>query len=128
MRGFYLSSIKGLIRCRKEKFLDRDIRCATVEGLILVKLSALPLLYRQGGFERVGIYENDLASLLYVFNPNMEPLLDELSRYLDDTDMTEAKQIVTDIEARIQKSQKARVIFANNLYEGKYLEMATELY
>jgi hypothetical protein len=89
------------------KFLDRDIRCATVEGLILLKLFALPSLYRQGSFERVGIYESDLASLLYAFSPNMEPLLDELSRYLKDTDMAEARQIVTDIEARIEKFRKA---------------------
>lgn len=90
-----------------KKFLDRDIRCATVEGLILLKLFALPSLYRQGSFERVGIYENDLALLLYAFNLNMESLLEELSRYLNDTDMAEAKQIVTDIEARIQKFRKA---------------------
>jgi hypothetical protein len=89
------------------KFLDRDIRCATIEGLILLKLFALPSLYRQGSFERVGIYENDLGSLIYAFNPNLEPLLRELSGYLNDTDMAEAQQIVTDIQARIQKFRKA---------------------
>jgi hypothetical protein len=90
-----------------KKFLDRDICCATVEGLILLKLFALPSLYRQGSFERVGIYENDLGSLIYTFNPNMETLLEELSRYLNDTDMAEAQQVVRDIEARIQKFRKA---------------------
>jgi hypothetical protein len=90
-----------------KKFLDRDIRCATVEGLILLKLFALPSLYHQGSFERVGIYENDLASLLYTFRPNMELLLQKLSRYLNDSDMTEARQILTDIEARIHKFRKA---------------------
>jgi len=90
-----------------KKFLDRDIRCATVEGLILLKLFALPSLYRQGSFERVGIYENDLGSLIYAFNPNMETLLEELSRYLNETDMTEAQQVVRDIAARIQKFRKA---------------------
>lgn len=89
------------------KFLDRNIRCATVEGLILLKLFALPSLYRQGSFERVGIYENDLGSLIYTFNPNLEPLLKELSGYLNDTDMAEAQQIVTDTQVRIQKFRKA---------------------
>lgn len=88
-------------------FLDRDIRCATVEGLILLKLFALPSLYRQGSFERVGIYENDLGSLIYAFHPNMKPLLQELSEYMNDTDMAEAQQIVSDIERRIQKFRKA---------------------
>jgi hypothetical protein len=90
-----------------KKFLDRDIHCATVEGLILLKLFALPSLYRQGSFERVGIYENDLGSLIYTFNPNMKLLLEELSGYLNDTDMAEAQQIVMDIEARIQRFRKA---------------------
>jgi hypothetical protein len=33
--------------------------------------------------------------------------LEELSRYLNDTDMAEAQQVVRDIEARIQKFRKA---------------------
>jgi hypothetical protein len=90
-----------------KKFLDRDIRCATVEGLILLKLFALPSLYRQGSFERVGIYENDLASLIYAFNPKMETLLEELNGYLNDADMAEAQQVVSDIQVRIQKFRKA---------------------
>jgi hypothetical protein len=87
--------------------LDCDIRCATVEDLILLKLFALPSLYRQGSFERVGIYENDLASLIYAYNPIMEPLFEELDKYLNKNDRTEARQIVADIEARIKKFRKA---------------------
>jgi hypothetical protein len=90
-----------------KKFLDRDIRCATVEGLILLKLFLLPCLYRQGSFERVGMYENDLAFLIYTFPPNMEPILAELSRYLNASDMAEAHQIVKDLQTRIQKFRKA---------------------
>src|SRR5258706_9837889 len=37
-----------------KQFMDRKIRCATIEGLILLKLFALPSLCRQGSFERVG--------------------------------------------------------------------------
>jgi hypothetical protein len=91
----------------EKQFLDRKIRCATVEGLLLLKLFALPSLYRQGSFERVGIYENDIASLLYAFNPKMEPLFAELSRHLNESDMTEARKIVMDVEARIQRFRKA---------------------
>jgi hypothetical protein len=42
-------------------FRERDIPCATVEGLLLLKLYALPSLYRQGNFVRVGLYENDMS-------------------------------------------------------------------
>lgn len=90
-----------------KKFMDRKIRCATVEGLILLKLFALPSLYRQGSFERVGIYENDIATLVNAFNPKMEPLLKELSKHLNETDMTSARSIVSDVESRIQRFRKS---------------------
>lgn len=91
----------------EKQFLDRKIRCATVEGLLLLTLFALPSLYRQGSFERVGIYENDIASLVYTFSPKMEPLFAELSKHLNESDMIEAHKIVADIEARIQRFRKA---------------------
>lgn len=91
----------------EKQFMDRTIRCATVEGLILLKLFALPSLYRQGSFERVGIYENDIAVLMNAFNPNIKPLLQELGKYLNKDDMAEAQKIVSDIEARIQRFRKA---------------------
>jgi hypothetical protein len=91
----------------EKQFLDSKIRCATVEGLLLLKLFALPSLYRQGSFERVGIYENDIASLIYSFSPEMEPLFAELSKYLDQDDLSETRKIVTDVEARIRRFRKA---------------------
>ncbi|MBI5934993.1 MAG: hypothetical protein HY867_14910 [Chloroflexi bacterium] len=90
-----------------KKFMDRKIRCATVEGLILLKLFALPSLYRQGSFERVGIYENDTATLMNAFNPKMEPLLKELGKHLNETDLKSARSIVAEIESRIQRFRKA---------------------
>src|SRR4029077_20487221 len=56
-------------------FVEREIPCATVEGLLLLKLYALPSLYRQGNFARVGLYENDIATLLHDYRPALEPLL-----------------------------------------------------
>lgn len=91
----------------EKQFLDRKIRCATVEGLLLLKLFALPSLYRQGSFERVGIYENDIATLIHAFNPDMKPLLAELGHHLNETDMTEARSILTEIEGRIRRFRKA---------------------
>ncbi len=90
------------------QFMDRSIRCATVEGLILLKLFALPLLYRQGSFERVGIYENDIATLMYAFTPKMEALFAELDKHLNKDDMTEARKITADIETCIQRFRKAK--------------------
>ena len=90
------------------QFMDRNIQCATVEGLLLLKLFALPSLYRQGSFERVGIYENDIAILMYAFKPKMEPLFTELNNHLNETDMAEARKIIADIETRIQRFRKTQ--------------------
>ena len=86
-----------------EKFLDRNIPLATVEGLLLLKLYALPSLYRQGNFARVGIYENDIATLLHDYQPDISPLLSELSQYVNESDMAEIKGVVSDIQKRIKR-------------------------
>jgi hypothetical protein len=85
------------------KMLDRNIPLATVEGLLLLKLYALPSLYRQGNFVRVSIYENDIAALLHEYQPDMAPLLRELSNYVNENDLAEIKNVVSDIENRIKR-------------------------
>jgi predicted nucleotidyltransferase len=88
---------------RVQKFLDRNIPLATVEGLLLLKLYALPSLYRQGNFARVGIYENDIATLLHYYQPDTAALLSEISKYVNKTDFEEIKRIVFDIQNRIKR-------------------------
>jgi len=89
-----------------QRFVEQDIPCGTVEGLILLKLYALPSLYRQGDFTRVGLYENDIATLLQVHNPPVEPLLAELTSYLSENDMAEVKQIIGEIQRRISRFEE----------------------
>jgi hypothetical protein len=86
-----------------QRFLDRNIPIATVEGLLLLKLYALPSLYRQGNFSRVGIYENDVATLLHDYQPNISILLTELSKYMNETDLAEINNIIADIQNRISR-------------------------
>ena len=86
-----------------QRFLDRNIPIAKVDGLLLLKLYALPSLYRQGNFARVGIYENDVATLLHDYQPNVSMLLTELSKYVNETDLAEIKNIVADIQNRINR-------------------------
>jgi hypothetical protein len=89
-----------------QRFVEQDIPCATVQGLILLKLYALPSLYRQGNFTRVGLYENDVATLLHAHHPPIEPLLDELSLYLNESDMTQVRQIISEIQQRISRFEE----------------------
>ena len=86
-----------------KRFLDRNIPLATVEGLLLLKLYALPSLYRQGNFARVGIYENDIATLLHDYQPNVSSLLNELSLYVNENDFAEIKGVLSDIQNRIKR-------------------------
>ena len=86
-----------------QRFLDRNIPLATVEGLLLLKLYALPSLYRQGNFARVGIYENDIATLLHYYQPDMPSLISELSKYVNENDLAEIKGVLSDVQNRIKR-------------------------
>jgi len=80
-----------------------------VEGLLLLKLYALPSLYRQGNFARVGICENDIATLVYSYRPQLEPLFEELAHHLSDTDLAAVREVVAEIQQRIERFGKGFV-------------------
>jgi hypothetical protein len=86
-----------------QHFVERDIPCATVEGLLLLKLYALPALYRQGNFVRVGIFENDITTLMHAYQPQLEPLLKELSYHLSETDLAAVREILVEVQERIKR-------------------------
>ncbi|TVU52233.1 MAG: hypothetical protein EA414_18680 [Arthrospira sp. PLM2.Bin9] len=85
------------------QFGDRIIRCATVEGLVLLKCYALPSLYRQGQFSRASIYENDILLLLLNYSVDLENLLKILSAHLLPSDLTEVDRIIEEIQSRIRR-------------------------
>jgi hypothetical protein len=86
-----------------QRFEERNITTATVEGLLLLKLYALPSLYREGNFARVGLYENDVATLLYYYQPDQETILRELASHLNASDLAEVRGILDEIAQRIQR-------------------------
>jgi hypothetical protein len=81
-------------------FAEHDVRCATVEGLLLLKLFAFPSLYRQGRFDKVELYEKDVSSLVRLCPSRLEPLFNELSPHVLESDLIEIRRIVTEIQAR----------------------------
>ena len=89
-----------------QSFYERDIPCATVEGLLLLKLYALPSLYRQGNFVRVGLYENDLATLMHAYQPDLDALFAVLAPHLSVSDMVALRDIVAEIQQRIARFQQ----------------------
>jgi len=87
----------------RQKFIEREIPTATVEGLLLLKLYALPPLYRQGSYSRVGLYENDIATLMHEYRPAMAPLLEQLAKHLSAGEIAERRAIVKEIEQRLER-------------------------
>lgn len=87
-------------------FVERNVNCATVEGLLLMKLFALPDKYRRAHFDRVELYESDVRMLLRVFRPNVPPLFDELAKHMLPSDVDEVRKIVADIEDRIARQSQ----------------------
>ncbi len=92
----------------RQAFLEQEIPVATVEGLLLLKLYALPSLYRQGSFVRVSTYENDIASLMYAYRPDMESLIETLSQYVGQGDIASVREIVEEIGRRIRRFERGR--------------------
>ena len=85
------------------QFGNRIIRCATVEGLLILKCYALPSLYRQARFSRASIYENDILLLLLNYSVNVETILKILSAHLLSSDLNEVRNILAEIQGRIKR-------------------------
>ncbi|MEM8960271.1 MAG: hypothetical protein AAGD38_02225 [Acidobacteriota bacterium] len=84
----------------------RNVSCATPTGLVLLKLFALPSLYRQGDFARVGLYENDIATLAQVHKVDLDASLVVLRPHLSETDLREVQNIIDDIRDRITRFER----------------------
>ena len=92
----------------ERQFGNLTIRCVTVEGLLLLKFFALPSLYRQGQFNKVSIYENDITQLLLNYSIDLARLLTILSKHLLPSDIEELQNTASDIQNRIQRFQIQR--------------------
>ncbi len=91
------------------RFHEANVQCATVEGLILLKLYALPSLYRQGDGQRIGLYENDIFMLCERYRPPLEPLFEELKPFVDENALRELRTIALEIEHRVARVDRGRV-------------------
>lgn len=91
----------------KQPFFERAIPSASVNGLLLLKLYALPSLYRQGDFARVGLYENDVATLMFYHTPNMQEIVMELTPFVSEQDRSAIQAIVVDLEQRINRFKRS---------------------
>ena len=81
-------------------FENLTVPCATPAGLVLLKLYALPSLYRQGNKARAALYETDILMLLQGTSIDTKPLLELLRQHLAAHDVDELQRILDELSAR----------------------------
>ena len=79
------------------------LRTATVEGLILLKLFALPSLYRQFDLDLAAIYEADLTQLVFRTTREDAFFVDVLREFQTPSDLRETSAILTEIRQKISR-------------------------
>jgi hypothetical protein len=81
----------------------RAVRVATPLGLCILKLFALPSLYRQGQFNRAALYETDILQLTLEYNVDLKQAVQAVALHVIASDRTELDTISTDIMQRIRR-------------------------
>ena len=111
VQGDLLFTFNPLFKTVAEKFAtvhsfaELNIPAVTVEGLIVLKLYALPSLYRQFDWDRIYLYEGDLKQLLARYHRKMEPLFHLLEPHLLPTDLTKLRKIVSLEQKRLANAE-----------------------
>lgn len=82
------------------------LNTATVDGLILLKLFALPSLYRQFDLDRAAIYEADVMQLLSRSSRDDEFFLRSLAPHLLESDQKEIARILSETRERVQRMRR----------------------
>ena len=90
----------------KHSFAEMAVPAATVEGLIVLKLYALPSLYRQFDMDRAAVYENDITMLIARHAPAVEPLTLLASQYVEPRDKKELQKIISECCQRARLLQQ----------------------
>lgn len=81
-------------------FDGHPVSCATREGMLLLKLYALPSLYRQGNVVRAALYEADIFGLQQGATIDDDQLLATLSDHLAAHDVDELRRILQEQRER----------------------------
>jgi hypothetical protein len=90
----------------RHSFAELEVPAVTVEGLIVLKLYALPSLYRQFQMDRAALYENDITMLIARHSPTVEPLAALASQYAEPGDKKELQKIISECSERARLLQQ----------------------
>jgi hypothetical protein len=112
VRVDFLFTSNAIFRLAKDRyamthqFAEVQVPCATAEGLVLLKLYALPSLYRQGDLQRAALYETDITMLCQRHQPRIAPLMDAVQPHIAAGEFQELQRIVSEIEQRLRRMQE----------------------
>ncbi len=87
-------------------FVGTRLTCATPEGIILLKLFALPSLYRQGQLDRVALYETDVLMLLRHYPCEDSLLESQLAPHIPESDLNALRDVLAEIRERLNKTSR----------------------
>lgn len=79
---------------------ELQIPAVTVEGMIVLKLYAMPSLFRQFDMDRAAVYENDITLLMARHSPAIEPLLALATKDMEPGDQMELQRITAECRER----------------------------
>ena len=82
------------------RFAELEIPTATVEGLVVLKLYALPSLYRQMDLDRAALYETDITLLIARHSLALAPLAALVEQYVELGDKKELQKIISECRER----------------------------
>ena len=92
--------------CAERDFLGTRLNCATPTGIILLKLFALPSLYRQGNIDRAALYETDILQLLHHHPAEPDTLLQPLASHMTPSDINALREVLSDIQSRLSRTNR----------------------
>ena len=72
----------------------------------MLKLYALPSLYRQMELDRTALYETDITMLLARHQPEIGPLLALVERHVEPGDVKELRKIAAECTGRAERLLK----------------------
>ena len=84
-------------------FQGHELRCATAFGLVLLKLYALPSLYRQGKIDRADLSETDITMLLRSHPAEDDTIMNALRPHIADHDDYDIREVQSDIRRRLNR-------------------------
>lgn len=90
----------------RRSFGALTVKMASAEGLTLLKLFALPELYRQFRMDKVLIYEGDIGLLMRNQHLDTAKLLGILRRHLSESEIHELEKILREINEKLARGGK----------------------